>query len=209
MVSEQPLIDRLRYIMPPHEGAGDMVNWQEAEDSWGVRFPSDYKEFVAVYGTGEVDAFLTFLIPGVIDGPIPTDGMAEETRHARQMWLKYAPDRSVPADTPPPVIAWGVNARSDLLCWVTTERDPTDWPVAIWSRGDLRWRFHDCGMAEYVLRLFQGEFDEMWSAAGGFRRFVHVREARRLLAARINPDTGEPNPYADMFGPPPWLSSSE
>ncbi|WP_406259929.1 SMI1/KNR4 family protein [Actinacidiphila glaucinigra] len=207
-MSEQPLIERLQHIMPPHEGAGDVVDWQAAENSWGVAFPADYKEFVAVYGAGEVDAFLTFLIPGLIDAPIPSDGMVEETRHARQMWREYPSERSVPGDAVPPVIAWGVNARSDLLCWVTTERDPSDWPVAVWSRGNLGWHFYACGMIEYVLRLFEGEFDDMWRTAGGFRRFVHVREARRLWVAGISPDTGEPNPYADMFGPPPWLSGS-
>jgi hypothetical protein len=33
--------------------------------------------------------------------------------------------------------------------------------------------------------------------------------ARRLFTQGINPDTGEPNPYADMFGPPPWLSEKD
>ncbi|MFA3876050.1 hypothetical protein ABS735_20580 [Streptomyces sp. MMCC 100] len=55
-------------------------------------------------------------------------------------------------------------------------------------------------MLEYLVRLFRGEFDDMW-ADDGVLRFVHVREAQRLLAAGIDPDTGEPNPYAGMFGP--------
>lgn len=113
--------------------------------------------------------------------------MAEETRHAQQMWLEYPPDQSVAADAVPPIIAWGFNARSDPLCWVTTEQDPSDWPVAVWSRGDLGWHICGRGMVEYALRLFPGEFDNIWIDAGGFRRFVHVREARRLLAARMQP----------------------
>lgn len=37
-------------------------------------------------------------------------------------------------------------------------------------------------MLEYLVHLFRGEFDDMW-ADDGVRRFVHVREAQRLLAA--------------------------
>lgn len=64
----------------------------------------------------------------------------------------------------------------------------------------LRGDHPGCGMLEYLVRLFRGEFDDMW-ADDGVLRFVHVREAQRLLAAGIDPDTGEPNPYAGMFGP--------
>jgi hypothetical protein len=53
-------------------------------------------------------------------------------------------------------------------------------------------------MLEYLVRLFRGEPDAMWADDDGVRRFVHVREAQRLLAAGIDPDTGEPDPYADI-----------
>jgi hypothetical protein len=126
--------------------------------------------------------------------------MAAETAEARRMWLEKPP-AGYGSPATPPVIAWGVNARADLLCWVTDEQDPERWPVAVWSRGALSWSVHDCGMLEYLVRLFRGEIDPMWADDDGVRRFVHVREVQRLLAAGIDPDTGEPNPYADMFGP--------
>ncbi|MER6633818.1 SMI1/KNR4 family protein [Streptomyces sp. NPDC000987] len=194
----QPLIAQLRELMPPHDGAGDSVDWQEAERVWGVTFPQDYKEFVATYGEGEVDAFLTFLVPEWAEIPVPSGAMAQETAVARRIWLEDPPAGHGSLATPP-VIAWGVSARADLLCWVIGEQDPGLWPVAVWSRGANAWHVHDCGMLEYLVRLFRGEFDNMW-ADDRPRRFVHVREAQRLLAAGIDPDTGEPNPYAGMFG---------
>ncbi|MFF3467707.1 SMI1/KNR4 family protein [Streptomyces sp. NPDC001984] len=193
----QPLIAQLRDLMPPHDGAGDSVDWQQVERVWGVTFPQDYKEFVATYGEGETDAFLTFLVPGPAEGPVPSGAMAQETAVARRMWLEEPP-AGYGSPATPPVIAWGVNARADLLCWVTGEQDPGRWPVAVWSRGHLAWSVHDCGMLEYLVRLFRGEIDPMW-ADDDVRRFVHVREVQRLLALGINPDTGEPS----MFGPPP------
>ncbi|NDZ74657.1 SMI1/KNR4 family protein [Streptomyces sp. SID10362] len=187
--------------MPPHDGAGDSVDWQTGEHAWGAGFPQDYKEFVATYGDGEVDAFLTFLVPEWAESAVPSGAMAEETAEARRMW-REKPPVGYGSPATPPVIAWGMNARGDLLCWVTSERDSGRWPVAVWSRGSLAWHVHGCGMLEYLVRLFRGEFDDMW-ADDGVRRFVHVREAQRLLAAGIDPDTGEPNPYAGMFGPLP------
>jgi hypothetical protein len=193
--------------MPPHEGAGDSIDWREAESSYRTVFPRDYKEFVATYGRGEVDMFLTFLVPGKCEGPRPSDSMAEETAEARRMWLRRPPAGYGTTD-PALVVAWGVTSRADLLCWAPGgEQGPDEWPVAVWSRGSLNWTVHDCGMLEYVVRLLRGELDSIPAEADRVHRFVHVREARRLLAAGINPDTGEPDPDAGMFGPPPpWLS---
>ncbi|MGW1365038.1 IS3 family transposase [Streptomyces chartreusis] len=85
-------------------------------------------------------------------GPVPSGGMAEETAEARQMWLEKTP-AGYGSPATPPVIAWGVNARADLLCWVTDEQDPGRWPVAVWSRGDLAWSVHDCGGLEYLVHV--------------------------------------------------------
>ncbi len=78
-------------------------------------FPEDYKEFVATYGDGEADAFLTFLVPEQAEGADPSGAMAEETAEARRMWLRKPP-AGYGSQATPTVIAWGVNARADLLC---------------------------------------------------------------------------------------------
>lgn len=85
---------------------------------------------MATYGDGEVDAFLTFLVPEWAESAVPSGAMAEETAEARRMWREKPP---VGYGSPaiPPVIAWGVNARGDLLCWVTSERDSGRRPVAV------------------------------------------------------------------------------
>ncbi|MFF0788643.1 hypothetical protein [Streptomyces spiralis] len=131
--------------------------------------------------------------------------MAEETTEARRMWLTKPP-AVYGSPATPPVIAWGVNACADRLCRLTAERDSARRPVAVRSRGNLTWNVHHCGVLEYLVGLFRGEFDDMWADAEGVRRFVHVREAQRLLAIgigpdTIDPDTGEPDPYAGMSGP--------
>ncbi|WP_405363504.1 SMI1/KNR4 family protein [Kitasatospora sp. NBC_00085] len=41
--------------MPPHDGSGDIVDWDSVEETLGVPLPSDFRDFVAVYGAGSID----------------------------------------------------------------------------------------------------------------------------------------------------------
>lgn len=41
--------------------------WKEIEDTIGTKFPSDYKQFISLYGTGGIDDFLWILTPFVND----------------------------------------------------------------------------------------------------------------------------------------------
>ena len=59
-------------LIPPHEGARTVVDWQLAERAYGVRFPADYQSFMARYGSGTIENYLTVLEPGV-----SADGEAE------------------------------------------------------------------------------------------------------------------------------------
>ncbi|CAL9540114.1 hypothetical protein [Streptomyces sp. enrichment culture] len=56
---------KLVALMPPHEGAGARVDREAVERVWGVRFPSDYKDFVAVYGGGTIENYLYVAVPEV------------------------------------------------------------------------------------------------------------------------------------------------
>ncbi|MEV4439702.1 SMI1/KNR4 family protein, partial [Streptomyces sp. NPDC049577] len=54
--------------MPTHDGAGDQVDWEQSERLWQVGFPQDYVAFMAEYGEGVIDDFLSIL------QPLPTPG---------------------------------------------------------------------------------------------------------------------------------------
>jgi hypothetical protein len=51
--------------MAPPVGGGDAIDWSALESQGGY-FPSDYKEFVAVYGGGDIDDIL-----GINTPPVP------------------------------------------------------------------------------------------------------------------------------------------
>ncbi|NED16684.1 hypothetical protein G3I31_00555 [Streptomyces sp. SID9913] len=194
-------IDSLKTLMPPHPGAGDIVDWGGVEDSWGAEFPLDYKQFVALYGEGGVDGYLSVLLPQPQTGEAhpPLRGMEIETRLAEHVWLEEK------GEVAPKIIVWGVDGSGDLLCWRATQDDADEWPVLVWNPDDAQWSDYPCGMVEFLVTIFLADFDEcplgdlrLWGNASP--KFLHWPEEQRLRAAGLDPWTGEPDPCAGMFG---------
>lgn len=105
------------------------------------------------------------------------------------------------------VLPWGTGCNANEMGWLMTDADPDQWPVVAWRRhmsyGDSHWALFDCGMVQFLTRMMLAEFDEcplgdasLW---GRPAPFVSWREQRRRLVAGLDPLTGEPDPYADMY----------
>ncbi|MGW9136522.1 SMI1/KNR4 family protein [Streptomyces sp. NPDC055681] len=197
-------IDLLTRLMPPHPGAGDTVDWDSVERSWGTRFPGDYKELIAHYGAGAISDYLGFVLPesrAEKGGEPAFQGMEAETLNALDYWRGKAPGKSGRDQ----VIAWGVDSSADILCWRVTGDNPDAWPIVVWNQDDVIWREYSCGVVEFLCRVLEAEFDEcplggltLWGNASP--RFLHRDEEQRLRASGLDPWTGEPDPYAGMFG---------
>jgi hypothetical protein len=190
--------------MPAHPGAGDTVDWEQMERSWGTHFPSDYKEFIAVYGAGGISAYLGLVPPEprAVGGEEPSfQGMEVETLNALDIWRDKGPGGAVQDR----VIVWGIDSSADILCWRVKGDDPDAWPVTVWNQDDATWQEYACGMVEFLCGVFLGSFDEcplgdlsLWQ--NGAPHFLHREEEQRLRASGLDPWTGEPNPFAGMFG---------
>ncbi|MFD5393545.1 hypothetical protein ACFWJW_04860 [Streptomyces sp. NPDC127097] len=141
--------------------------------------------------------------------PLPTgDGrqtsISDLTADLRHLWDMDGgvPGIALDADR---VLPWGSGCNANELGWLMTGSDPDLWPVVVWRRhGSPHWALFECGMAEFLRRLMTAEFDEcplsdlsLWGRVG---TFVHVREQERRFHAGLDPLTGEPDPYANMFG---------
>ncbi|WP_190232882.1 SMI1/KNR4 family protein [Streptomyces avicenniae] len=158
-VIDQRIVD----VMPPSGQAGDVVDWAVIAAAWGHGFPDDYREFVRCYGEGAVEDFLGVLIPGadlVLDG----EGMYQESENARLTWQEDArPHRSEVIDgvDGEKLVAWGVDAGADILCWDTSSGDPNAWPVVVFRRqGYPHWLRYEMGMVAFLLSMFSGRLEE-------------------------------------------------
>ncbi|MBU8553864.1 hypothetical protein IMX12_34460 [Streptomyces sp. Babs14] len=196
----------LTMVMSPQEGADEQVDWDAMRRAWGVDFPSDYIAFMGTYGAGGIDDALSVLAPETNTQPPDGPGfgsMTGETAIMRQIWeSEGAPDGVVAG--PNHVLAWGVSCGADILGWLTIDENPNKWPVIVWERhGWPHWKVYDCGMTEFLRRLFTKGFDEcplsdasLWGKLTP--HFLHWREEQRRWESGIDPYTGEPNPYFGM-----------
>ncbi len=199
-------LETLRRLMPPTAESDASVDWAGLSRSWGKDLPSDYRTFIEEYGAGTIENYLVIYDPERKGAPPKgaTGGMRVGTADAKDAWAREhkSPDL---AGTAPELIAWGSDASADILCWDVSSDDPDRWPVLVRNRDDDLWRRYDCGMAEFLARTLRADFDEcplgnlsLWGKASV--TFLTWAEEERRLKAGLDPWTGEPDPYAGMFG---------
>jgi hypothetical protein len=143
---------------------------------------------MATYGAGTIQDYLEIFEPEPWDAQSIGDGMSPETKNARKHW-----ENEPSSATPPPVlIAWGVDASADILCWDASATVPEKWPVLVWNRGALEWRRYECGMVEFLRRTLQGDLDSdplgdaaLWGSQRA--KFLSREQEDRLLDEGIDP----------------------
>ncbi|MET8701326.1 SMI1/KNR4 family protein [Kitasatospora sp. NPDC004723] len=181
---EHPGLAALARIMSPERGADEEVDWAAAEARWAVRFPADYKAFMALYGSGSINGQAFVLLPLPEEGMSGGGDLEEETENARFGWEAEGGRAALDVD-PARILAWGVTAGADILCWLTDDGDPDRWPVLVLGRHTTpAFVLHPFGMVEFLRRIVQEDFDgwESWpiSIAGELwdcspPTFVHWR----------------------------------
>lgn len=161
----QATLAELIQIMPPPSAGGDIVAWDDVFAQWGVRFPADYRGFVAVYGGGDVDDFLSISTP-----PVPGSGWGDVLSDV-EFRNSPMPHDDCPYPSDPlngGLLTWGQTAAGDSVFWLC-RGEPDDWPTVVYRRQagrELRWRLYDEPMASFLLALIRGERPEALSVDG-------------------------------------------
>ncbi|WP_199749221.1 SMI1/KNR4 family protein [Amycolatopsis sp. WAC 01376] len=194
-------VDALLRIMPNDHGADERVDWAAVEAHLGTALPSDYQAFMAVYGGGAVDNLV--ILPPLSTGDSWSGSISEHSKQLRDLWDIEGGVPGVPPDEHR-VLPWGTGCNGNELGWLMTDPDPDRWPVVVWRRHESpAWALFECGMAEFIRRLMTADFDKCplsdLSLWGRVSSFVHHQEQQRRFQAGLDPMTGEPDPYADMF----------
>jgi hypothetical protein len=201
-----PDVEALLRIVPAEHRGEERIDWTAAEAALGTKLPSDYISLLDTYGVGDIEE-LVILPPLPVDVPNLHDcHIGSMSTGLRQLWEEEGgvPGVSAGAEA---VLPWGSGCNANEMAWLMTDADPDRWPVVAWRRqiayGDSRWAIFDCGMVKFLTRMMLAEFDEcplgdasLWGRPAAF---VSWREQRRRLVAGLDPLTGEPDPYAEMY----------
>ena len=126
-------LDALVRLMPPPaepREPGDPESWPQVELRLGRRLPSDYKAFIATYGSGRVGEFVNIANP-FSDTPhlrdLP-DEMLQIYREIRE--YEHIPFPIHPE--PGGLIPWGDTDNGDVMFWVADPPDePAQWSIAV------------------------------------------------------------------------------
>ncbi|GGP78273.1 hypothetical protein [Streptomyces melanogenes] len=196
-------VQRLAVFVNHSDEAGDTLDWAALAHAYGHEFPVDYQEFVAALGEGSFneDGLMVAIPRALQDEHWRVHRLPEDAVTAPDM-QSWAQSEHAGRHSLRDMLVWGGTSAADVLCWLTEESSPDQWPVAVWSRASAAWEVYECGMVEFLTKVFAAEFEKCPvsdAAVWGTRpKFLHVREEDRLREAGLNPWTGEPDPFAGM-----------
>jgi hypothetical protein len=119
-------------IAPPEKPLEVEGNWQEAEKALGIEFPTDFRELIERYGTGEFD-----LQSLLVSNPLSEAGRKEiarglwtleQLRDALELTWSIHPER-------PGYLPWGKDSNGNIFCW-WTQGEPDNWPIVQLGHND-------------------------------------------------------------------------
>ncbi|MFJ9845981.1 SMI1/KNR4 family protein [Kitasatospora sp. NPDC101155] len=170
-----PAITRLSALLGEPSALGDTVDWDELARSTGLRLPADYRDFVTLYGGGELDEYLGVSTPPVAGSPYGdlVDGLDFDPREE-----PTAPTGTAPEDLEKGrLLPFASSANGDVVFWLCDARDPDSWDVVVFKRqplhGEERWVRFDAGFGDFLLGTLGGTLPNPFSDSG-FARPPHA-----------------------------------
>jgi hypothetical protein len=126
------ITDLLALVPPPDDPLNAVGDWSIAETELGIVFPSDFKEMIRRYGTGE----FTLRSLGIYN-PLTQSGREEMQgaldtlrvlRDACEFPLVVHPEK-------PGLLPWGSNSNGHIYCW-WTEGTANQWDTVFVAHDD-------------------------------------------------------------------------
>ncbi|MFD7986771.1 SMI1/KNR4 family protein [Kitasatospora indigofera] len=170
-----PAITQLSAVLGEPITPGDIVDWEELTRTTGLRLPADYRDFVTLYGGGELDEYLGISTPPVAGSPYGdlVDGLDFDPREEPAVLAGTAPKDLEEGR----LLPFAGSANSDVVFWLCDSQDPDSWDVVVFKRqplyGEDRWVRFEAGLGDFLLGTLCGTLPNPFSDSG-FARPPHV-----------------------------------
>ena len=144
-------------IAPPPvpKQVGTVADWQVVERELGIVLPSDYRDFILSYGTGQLANLYS------VWNPFRGSEFIEQVRlvcRCEQEFQKQFPHRCPYAIHPqrPGFLPWGTDENGNYYGWLT--EGPSDkWPVLSNNVRGHGYKLYRLTMTEYFAAVLRGE----------------------------------------------------
>ncbi len=153
-------IDRLIEVMPPPQSPVDLgtsIDWASIEQQVGLPLPTDYKEFIATYGTGSICGFLWVFNPFTKNRFL---NFAEAIKNFHFARKELSGLSGVPPYPKWPsageILPWGVTDNGDELYW-RIRGAPNDWSIYVTDSDWAICEDADGPMSSFLVRLLTRE----------------------------------------------------
>ena len=195
-------IENLVGIIPPPAAPFGTFSgpWEPIEAQLGTRLPDDYKDFVRVYGHGDLMGFIGIHVPASWS---PYMRLVQEARATAEAF-RDAEDLPFPMwPSPGGLLPFGKTDLGDTLFWLT-RGPPADWKVVVMGRDPPE--TFDCDMTDFLARVARGEVsagnfpDDLEAGEMVFEPIPSATSPRRLRLLAENP-AGDSFSVSWRFGP--------
>ena len=182
------LEDLVHLIAPPSSpvDAGKPDQWQDVERALGTALPTDYKQFVNAYGSGEFNDLFWIYNPfsGVEcmnllwEAGVP-DSLENDEELGRvyrlDSWLDHYyglrceyPEKCPLPPFPEPggLLPLGGDSNGGSVCWLTVG-GPDAWPIIRIPHGLFPVERHEMPLVRFLVLWLSGELPQCFGGAGG------------------------------------------
>ena len=148
-------------ILPPPDSPhkiGNKEEWQTFFSALGTKLPSDYIEFINIYGTGGIDHFLWILTPFVNDENVNFIKRQKEIIDAYSQSKKSFP-QYYKHDVYPSsggLLPWAYTENGDELYWLT-EGHPDEWKIVVYESRSPENYTYSLTMVEFLYQIITKE----------------------------------------------------
>jgi hypothetical protein len=151
-----------RLVPPPRQPreAGSLAEWPAVEQKLGIALPTDYRDFILTYGTGQFANFYNIYNPFSVSEWINLRACVERVCKAEREFKREWPD-TVPYKIFPEqlgLLPWGGDDNGNYYFWLTDGPADSWMVVSNEERGEGFREYGRC-MTDFLFEILTGKID--------------------------------------------------